>query len=174
MEILSMQTGTGYRQLNLVGFTLDVMQPLALFKDDTDETTVPLWLEMGDVLTVTAALVSSKLSGKVEKSDLLDALLAALGLRVAEILVDGSAGKGYIAQVRCSDGSSDVMVPVTLVTALLTAIRFKLPVGISAEALASSALVDRSEDGTVTPDDERSLLEMLEKMTPEEMGKYPM
>lgn len=164
----------GYQQLNLVGFTLDVMQPLALFKDEGGETTVPLWLEMSDVLTVTADLVSSKLSGRPDKNDLLEALLTTLGLTVKGIFVDGNAVQGYVANVRfCGDGD-DVLVRVGLVTALLTAIKYKLPVGISPEALASSALVDQSETSVTSVSDERQLLEFLEKLKPEEMGKYPM
>jgi bifunctional DNase/RNase len=164
----------GYRQLNLVGFTLDVMQPLALFKDEGGETTVPLWLDMSDVLTVTADLVSSKLSGRPEKNDLFEALLATLGLMMKEILVDGNASQGYVATVRFSGDGDDVLVRVGLVTALLTAIKYKLPVGISPEALTSSALVDQSESSVTSVTDEQQLLEFLEKLKPEEMGKYPM
>lgn len=174
MEKTDLNSQTGYRQLNLVGFTLDAMQPLALFKDEAGEATVPLWLEMSDVLTVTAELVSSKLSGRVEKSDLLDALLSTLGLSVIEILVDGNAGEGYVVDVCFRGDKEEVKVRVGLVTALLTAIRYKLPVGISVEALASSALVDQSQAETITTDDEKNLLELLEKLKPEEMGKYPM
>jgi bifunctional DNase/RNase len=164
----------GYRQLNLVGFTLDVMQPLALFKDQDGETTVPLWLDMNDVLTVTADLVSGKLSGRTERNDLLPALLTTLGLTMKDILVDGNAAQGYVTNVRFSGDGDDVLVRVGLATALLTAIRFKLPVGISAEALASSALVDQSETSVTSVSDERQLLEFLDKLKPEEMGRYPM
>ncbi len=169
-----MEQKTGYRQLNLVGFTLDVMQPLALFKDESGESTIPLWLEMSDVLTVTAALVSSKLSGKTDKHDLLDPLLATLGLNVKEIRVDGSAGSGYVASVCFSSDGDDVLVRVGLITALLTAIRYRLPVGISAEAIASSSLVDHSNTSATTLDDKEQLLEFLEKLKPEDMGRFPM
>jgi len=164
----------GYRQLNLVGFTLDIMQPLALFKDEAGEMTVPLWLEMDDVLTVTAELVSSKLSGKKERHDLLDALLTAMGLELSEILVDGSAASGYRVNVRFSGENDDLLVEVGLVTALLAAIRYKIPISISAEAIASSSLVDQREVSAATLDEESQLLELLEKLNPEEMGKYPM
>jgi bifunctional DNase/RNase len=163
-----------YRHLHIVGFTVDAMQPLALFKDDTAETTFPLWLEMVDVLAITAELVTRRLAGKDERSELLDSILATVGLRIADILVDGTAGSGYRADVCLEGEDGPVRVRVDLVTALLTAIKYKLPVGISEEALASSSLVDHSGiEGDGLPDEKR-LLEMLEKMNPEEMGKYPM
>lgn len=174
MAKLELKQKNGYRQLNLVGFTMDVMQPLALFKDERGESTIPLWLEMSDVLTVTAELVSSKLSGRAEQNDLLESLLGTLGLKVTAILVDGSAGHGYDVTVCFSGDGDDVLVRVSLVTALLTAIRYKLPVGISAEAIASSALVDQSESSATPLDDKDRLLEFLEKLKPEEMGKFPM
>ena len=34
-----MSNAEGYRYLNLVGFTVDALQPLALFKDESDEST---------------------------------------------------------------------------------------------------------------------------------------
>ncbi len=160
--------------MNLVGFTLDVLQPLALFKDEDGEMTVPLWLAMDDVLAVTAELVSSKLSGRKERHDLLDALLGTMGLELLEILVDGSASNGYRVTVRFSGKGDDVYADVELVTALLAAIRYKIPVAISAEAIASSSLVDQRETSTTALDDDRHLLELLEKLKPEEMGKYPM
>lgn len=165
----------GYRQLNLVGFTLDIMQPLALFKDVEGEMTVPLWLEMDDVLTVTAELVSSKLTGKKERNDLLEALLTTLGLEISGIFIDGSAENGYLVSI-CFSGKEDNELPVKvgLVTALLAAIRYKLPVSISAEAIATSSLVDQSVSTVAEPDDDSQLLEMLEKLKPEDMGKYPM
>lgn len=164
----------GYRQLNLVGFTVDALQPLALFKDEAAGTTFPLWLEMSDVLAITAELVTSRLSGKREKEDLLDAILGSLGRTVAAVLVDGTAESGYRAQV-CLDGDDGAIeVRVELVTALLTAIRYTLPVGISEAALASSSLVDHSGIDPADLPDEQRLLAMLERLNPEEMGKYPM
>jgi hypothetical protein len=47
-------------------------------------------------------------------------------------------------------------------------------VGVSDEALTTSALVDRSGEQQVELDDEKRLLELLEQMNPEDMGKYPM
>lgn len=165
---------TAYRQLNIVGFTVDVMQPLALFKDEAAETTFPLWLEMADILAITADLVTSRLAAKGERNDLLDSVFGAIGLKVAAVLIDGTAGSGYQADVCLEGDDGRIKVRVELVTALLTAIRYKLPVSISEEALASSSLVDQSGGEAGDLPDEKQLLEMLEKMNPEEMGKYPM
>ena len=163
-----------YRYLNIVGFTVDATQPLALFKDESAEITFPLWLDMMDVLSITADLITSRFSGRGEKSDLLDSLLDTMELKVTDVLIDGTAGSGYSADV-CLEGTGRVVkVRVELVTALLTAIKYKLAVGISEEALASSSFVDQSLDESVEIDDDKRLLEMLEKMSPEEMGKYPM
>lgn len=163
-----------YRYLNIVGFTVDATQPLALFKDESAEITFPLWLDMMDVLSITADLITSRLSGRGEKNDLLDSLLDTIELKVTDVLIDGTAGNGYSADV-CLEGSGRlVKVRVELVTALLTAIKYKLPVGISEEALATSAFVDQSINESIDIDDDKRLLEMLERMSPEEMGKYPM
>lgn len=164
----------GFRFLNIVGFTVDALQPLALFKDEAEESTFPLWLEMGDVLSITAELVTTRLSGKGEKKDLLDAVLDAVGCRVVNVLIDGTAKDGYQADVCLEGESGPLCIRVGLVTAILAAIRFKLPVGISEAALASSSLVDQSGDPDVDLAEDKRLLEMLEKMNPEEMGKYPM
>jgi bifunctional DNase/RNase len=163
-----------FRQLNIVGFTVDAVQPLALFKEDAGEITFPLWLEMSDILTITADLVAGRLSGKSERKDLLDSLLATMRMTVTGVTIDGTACDGYLADVCLSGEDEIVKVRVEIVTALLTAIRFKLPVNISAKALASSALVDQRTDEPVEMLDEQRFLEILEKMTPEEMGKYPM
>jgi len=166
-----------YRYLNIVGFTVDATQPLALFKDESSEITFPLWLDMMDVLSITADLITSRFSGRGEKNDLLDSLLETIELKVTDVLIDGTAANGYTADVChvCLEGSGRlVKVRVELVTALLTAIKYKLSVGISEEALATSAFVDQSINESIDIDDDKRLLEMLERMSPEEMGKYPM
>lgn len=163
-----------FRRLNIVGFTVDAMQPLALFKDESDETTFPLWLEMGDILSITADLVTSRFAGKSEKNDLLDSLLGVIGLRITDVLIDGTAGSGYLADVCLEGAEGEIRVRVELVTAILTAIKYKLPIGISEEALVSSSLVDQSGEDRVDVLDEKRLLAMLERMNPEEMGKFPM
>lgn len=162
-----------YRSLNIVGFTLDATQPLALFKDETSETTLPLWLDMRDVLTITTDLMTNRFSGKGERSDLLDGLLSAMGLSVAEIWVDGHAGRGYSAKVSLSGSTGGVEVEVDLATALMAAIRFKLPVNISEEALSSSSFVDQ-RTGAPESSEENRLMELLAKLDPADMGKYPM
>lgn len=163
-----------YRFLNIVGFTVDATQPLALFKDESAEITFPLWLDMMDVLSITADLITSRFSGRSGKNDLLDSLLETIELKVTEVLIDGTAGAGYSADVCLEGNGKFVKVRVGLVTALLTAIKYKLSVGISEEALASSSFVDQSLAGSVDIDDDKRLLAMLENMNPEEMGKYPM
>lgn len=163
-----------YRYLNIVGFTVDATQPLALFKDEAEEVTFPLWLEMMDVLSITADLITNRLSGRGEKGDLFDSLLETLGMKVTDVLIDGKAGSGYSAVVCLEDKGAGVEVKVELVTALLTAIRYKLSVGISEEALSSSSFVDQSAGEGIDIDDDKRLLEMLERMSPEEMNKYPM
>lgn len=170
---MTQKTGE-YRYLNLVGFTVDATQPLALFKDESEKITFPLWLEMMDVLSITADLITSRFSSRSDKSDLFDALIETLEMKVVDVLIDGRAGTGFTAVV-CFDYEGAVLkVNVQLVTALLTAIKYKLPVGISEEALTSSTFVDQSVAEEIDIDDDKRLLEMLEKMTPEEMHKYPM
>jgi bifunctional DNase/RNase len=169
-----MQKLPEYRYLNLVGFTVDALQPLALFKDEADEATLPLWLEMGDVLSITAELLTSRLSGRGERNDLLDSVLEAVGYKVESVLVDGTAATGYRAAVCLGGDKGEVRVGVGLVTALLTAIRYKLPVGIAGESLASSSLVDHSGVAGNEIMNEEKLLQMLEQLKPEDMGKYPL
>ncbi len=165
---------TEFRQLNIVGFTIDAIQPLALFTEEGGENTFPLWLEMSDILAITADLVANRLSGKAERNDLLDSLLTTMNLKISEVIIDGTALNGYLADVCFSGDTKVVKVRVDIVTALLTAIKTRLPVSISEKALTSSALVDQRPVEPIDINDEQRFLEILENMTAEEMGKYPM
>lgn len=162
-----------YRRLNIVGFTLDATQPLALFKDETSEITFPLWLDMRDVMTITTDLMAKRFAGKDERNDLLDGILSAMGLMVAGIRVDGHAGRGYVSKVSLSGNDGVIEVKVELATALMAAIRFKLPIDISEEALTSSSCVDQ-RTGASELSEEKRLMDLLEKLDPADMGKYPM
>ena len=164
---------TGYRLLNLVGFTIDATQPLALFREEEGGSTCPLWLALDDVIAITADLVSKQLPVKTDRKDFLDSLLEVMGLTASGIIVDGTLEEGYASRV-CLAGEGRLLeVNVELATALLTAIRYKLQVQISEQALASSALVDKRVSPRDIGDDASRILGMLERLSPEDMGKYP-
>jgi bifunctional DNase/RNase len=168
------QEKTAYCQLNLVGFTMDETQPLALFKDRSGDNTLPLWLAMEDLLAVTVELVANRLPGKGMGNDLLPALLQTLVMEVVAVRIDGTAVDGYSCHVQVRGNDNELAVPVTMPTALLSAVRFKVPVQVSRDALASSAVVDQRELTPQALDDAGRFLEMLESLSPEQMGKYPM
>jgi len=174
MERRDTDNGADYRQLSLVGFSVDTVQPLALLRDEERDATVPLWLELADILTVTAALLAGKLAARGEGNGLLDALLDSFGLEIRAIRIDGTADAGYEATVLFAGNGEERSVMVGLVTAFLTSLTYKCPLSVSVKALASSALVDRSEAPSASLDDESELLVLLANMKPEDMGKYPM
>jgi bifunctional DNase/RNase len=164
---------TVYRALNLVGFTVDTTQPLALFREEGGDATYPLWLDMDDVITITLELITNRIPVKADRKGFLDSLLDLMGFTVSGIIMDGTAEEGYVSRILLTGDGRRLEVNVEPATALLTAIRYKLQVQISEKALASSALIDKRVTLLDSLGDDKSLLGILESLSPEEMGKYP-
>ncbi|MCL2760935.1 MAG: DUF151 domain-containing protein [Desulfuromonadales bacterium] len=162
------------RLLNLAGFSVDATQPLALFKEVETETTFPLWLNLDDVIAVTVEMIANRLPGRGEKRDILDYLLEAKNMMVSDITIDGVAETGYSSRIIFDGISGSFSINVEIVTALLAAVRFKMPVNVAESALASSALIDQREFATFADNDPATLKDILDKLNPEDMGKYPM
>jgi bifunctional DNase/RNase len=162
-----------FKTLNLVGFTVDATQPLALLRDEAGEATFSLWLALEDVMAITVELVAARFSLKGARREFVDSLLEALDLTIDAVSVTGTVADGYCADVRLSGTGRTVAVRVDTATALLLAIKQHLPLEVTEEALASSVVVDQSEGGGDRRDLEQQFLGLLESLSPEDMGKYP-
>lgn len=163
-----------YRQMSIHGFGLDQATRLpVIILNDAAGRKVPLWLNAGDLVPIATDLIGRELSGGRDSVDLVQAILGNLGLTPDRLYLDGEDDGGYRSTLHLLSPEGETAMPLAHREAFLMALRYALPVMVSTALIERLTLPtgpsDRAPDnGSESYDD------LLEKLDPKEMGKYPM
>ena len=163
-----------YREMTIYGFGLDPATRLpVIILNDASDRKVPLWLNAGDLVPIATDLIGRELSGGKEAVDLVKAILGNLGLIPDRLYLDDQDDGGYSSTLHLSSPDGETVMPLANREAVLMALRYTLPVMVSTALLERLALPtgtsDRAPGGVV-----ESFDDLLEKLDPKEMGKFPM
>lgn len=163
-----------YQELTIYGFGLDPETRLpVIILSDVDGRKVPLWLKTGDLVPIATDLIGRELSGGKDAVDLVQAILGNLGLTPERLYLDDEDDGGYRTTLLLSSSDGESVMPLEPREAILMALRYALPV-MAATSLVDRLMLpagasDRAPDSGGAPHDE-----VLEKLDPKEMGKFPM
>ncbi len=163
-----------YLEMTINGFGLDATTrlPVIILHDATGRK-VPLWLNAGDLVPIATDLIGRELSGGRESVDLVQAILSNLALTPDRLYLDEQDDGGYRTTLHLAGSGGETIMPLATREAILMALRYNLPVMVSTLLLERLTLPtgvsDRAPAGGVV-----SMDDLLEKLDPKEMGKYPM
>ncbi len=165
-----------YHEMTVYGLALDALsqRPVVILKDAEEKTTVPVWLSNMEVVAIAAELISRDIASQSGRGDLLSVLLKEMGMTVAMIAVDDLHDGIFTTTVRFVRGGEEVKVAVRPSEALITALKYKLPVMVAADVVTRASRLDLKDETVVRENDARRFADFLENLDPEEMGKYPM
>jgi hypothetical protein len=165
-----------YHEMTVYGLALDALsqRPVVILKDAQEQTTVPIWISNMEVVAIAAELIGRDLASQSGRGDLLSVLMKEMGMTVAMITVDNLHDGIFTATIRFVRGEEEVKVTVRPSEALITALKYKLPVMVAAEVVTRASLLDLKDETIVRENDARRFADFLENLDPVEMGKYPM
>lgn len=164
-----------YYKMKIYGFALDsiAQMPVIILKDEAGENSLPIWISQQESVPVALELINRDLI-LTGKGDLLTALMQQLELKIQSIAVESLKEGVFNASVNFSGKRKALRVPVRITEALLTALKYKLPVMVHEDVVREAPVLDLKE-GKFRPDnDARRFVDFLEKLDPASMGKYPM
>jgi bifunctional DNase/RNase len=165
-----------YHEMTIFGLALDSLsqRPVVILKDAQEQTTVPIWISNMEVVAFAAELISRDIASQSGRSDLLTVLMQEMGMSVAMIAVDNLHDGIFTASIRFVRDKEEVAVTVRPSEALITALKYKLPVMVADEVVARASLLDLKDEAIVRENDARRFADFLENLDPAEMGKFPM
>jgi bifunctional DNase/RNase len=165
-----------YHEMTVFGLALDALsqRPVVILKDAQEKTTVPIWISNMEVVAIAAELISRDIASQSGRGDLLTALMQEMAMTVAMIAVDDLRDGVFTASIRFVRGEEEVKVAVRPSEALITALKYKLPLMVADDVVARAALLEVKDETSVRESDARRFADFLENLDPEEMGKYPM
>ncbi len=165
-----------YHEMTVFGLALDALsqRPVVILKDAQEKITVPIWISNMEVVAIAAELISRDIASQSGRGDLLTVLMKEMGMTVAMIAVDDLNDGIFTTTIRFVRGEEEVKVAVRPSEALITALKYKLPVMVSADVVTRASHLDLKDEAGVRESDARRFVDFLENLDPEEMGKYPM
>lgn len=165
-----------YHELKVFGFAVDPLspKPVVLLKGgEGDSVTVPIWVSTLEAVAMAAELVNREVTAQRGRHDLLSELMGRLEVTVMAISLEQEE-HGVAAAVHFLKDGEEVKIGVRTCEALVASIKFKLPIQVSHEVVARSALEAVGAEGCGKNAEERRYADFLENLDPAELGKYPM
>lgn len=165
-----------YHEMTVFGLALDALsqRPVVILKDAQEKTTVPIWISNMEVVAIAAELISRDIASQSGRGDLLTVLMNEMGMKVAMIAVEELNDGVFKASIRFVRGEEELVVAVRPSEALITALKYTLPVMVHDDVVMRASLLDLKDETSVRENDARRFADFLEHLDPDEMGKYPM
>jgi len=164
-----------YCEMTIYGFGLDpaTRLPVKILCDAMTDRKAPLWLNSGDLISIATDLIGRELSGGKESVDLVKAILGNLSLTPQRVVIDDQDDGGYRSTLLFTSPDGESAMPLAPPEAVLMALRYTLPVMVSSPLLERLMLPAGASD-RVSGGEWGAYEEVLEKLDPKEMGKFPM
>lgn len=165
-----------YHKMKIYGFALDAIaqMPVIILKDDSGETSVPIWIGQQESMSVAFELISKDMTLSSGRGDLLSTLMDELRLKIESITIESVREGIFSTSVLFSGKRKKHQVRVKVTEALLAAFKYKIPVMVHEEVVKQAPVLDLKEGNLTRDNDARRFVEFLEKLDPSTMGKYPM
>ena len=170
-----------YIEMKVGGLSLDPMtnSPVLVLKDLKEEKILPIWI---GVLEATAiATVLEKVDvGRPMTHDLLKTIIVELGARILRVEICDLKMNTYYALIHFEQNDRCIQTDARPSDAIALAVRFDAPIFVEEKVLEKSLLAsgegagEKKASRVISKADRENLKKILEKLTPEDFGKYKM
>ena len=106
--------------------------------------------------------------------DLLKSIMEMIDIRVNKIEVCELKNNTYYALIYISQGEKEISIDARPSDALALSLRVDAPIFVAEEVITQSAQIDLQSDPEDTSEQGKKWQEILEKLNPEDFGKYKM
>lgn len=163
-----------YREMEVKGLTLDPLSsmPVILLKEVAGRQTIPIWVGILEASAIAAELEKITLSRPMTH-DLLKSIIDTLGAEVLRVEVNDLKDNTFYATVflKKGRGKKEIAVDARPSDAIALALRSDSPIFVSKKVIERSRRIDLSGNARA----EKGKWEgVLEKLSPEDFGKYKM
>ncbi|RLA89841.1 MAG: bifunctional nuclease family protein [Deltaproteobacteria bacterium] len=162
--------------MKVSGLTIDPFtnSPILLLKDLEEKEVLPIWIGLLEAGAIAMELDNIQFSRPMTH-DLLKNILNSLDVKVEKIEVNDLRNNTFFATIHLIYKGNELLIDSRPSDAIALALRTKSPIYVSEEVLLKSKKVelDKKEEGE-SKEDAKKWEEILEKLNPEDFGKYKM
>lgn len=157
------------------GLTVDPLtnSPIVILKETDGERTLPIWIGLLEATAIASELEGIKFSRPMTH-DLLKSIMDTMDVEVNKVEVCDLRNNTYYALIHMTHGDKEISIDARPSDALALSLRMKAPIFVSEEVINKSKQIDLSPEVEDTSEQGKKWQDILEKLNPEDFGKYKM
>lgn len=161
-------------EMKVKGLTLDPLtnMPIVILKDKDGEKDLPIWVGIFEANAI-ALEIEKVPTPRPMTHDLIKNILEGLKAKVIKIIVSDLKDNTFYATIALSLNGTEVNIDSRPSDAIALALRVKSPIFVTKKVLKEAKSLDLS-DQDLKEDDKEKWKKWLEKLKPEDFGKYEM
>lgn len=168
------KNATTYIEMKVTGLTIDpfTSMPIIILKDMQDKAVLPIWIGLIEASAIATELEKIQLSRPMTH-DLIKNILGELEAKVVKVMVTDLADNTFFASVVLDHNGKEIVMDARPSDALAIALRTKSPIFVAKQVVEKSRKIDvkAAEEAS---DPNQKWTEILERLSPEDFGKYKM
>lgn len=164
-----------YRPMVVSGLTVDPLtnSPIVILKEVEGERTLPIWIGLLEATAIASELEGIKFSRPMTH-DLLKNIMDLIDLKVIKVEVCDLKNNTYYALIHINIKGKEISMDARPSDALAISLRMGAPIFVSEEVISKSTQIDLKAEPEDKSEQGKKWQEILEKLNPDDFGKYKM
>lgn len=157
------------------GLTVDPLtnSPIVLLKEVEGQRTLPIWIGLLEATAIASELEGIKFSRPMTH-DLLKNIMGLMNVKVNRVEVCDLKNNTYFAVIHINHNGKEMSIDARPSDALAISLRMGAPIFVAEDVIKKSSQVEIKTEPEDTSEQGKRWQEILEKLNPEDFGKYKM
>ena len=163
------------RPMVISGLTVDPLtnSPIVILKETSGEKTLPIWIGLLEATAIASELEGIQFSRPMTH-DLLKNIMELMDVKVNKIEVCDLKNNTYYALIHIDHKGKEMTIDARPSDALALSLRVKAPIFVAEEVIEKSENIELTAEPEDKSEQGKKWQEILEKLNPEDFGKYKM
>lgn len=164
-----------FKPMIISGLTVDPLtnSPIVILKEIDGERTLPIWIGLLEATAIASELEGIKFSRPMTH-DLLKDIMETVDLKVNKIEICDLKNNTYYALIYLIHGGKEISIDARPSDALALSLRMGAPIFVAEEVIEKSSQIDLKAEPEDKTEQGKKWQDILEKLNPEDFGKYKM
>jgi len=164
-----------FKKMKVFGLAIDPFtnSPIMILKDVDGEKSVPIWIGMLEATAIASELEKINFSRPMTH-DLLKNIIQQLNAEVIRVEVCDLKDNTFYALIYLHVNDKEFAIDARPSDAIALALRTESPIFVAEEVIKRSKSVEMGHKEEIKTEESKKWTEILEKLSPEDFGKYKM
>lgn len=160
-------------KVSIAGLAMDPASntPIVILKTDDSEQSIPIWIGLLEATSIASALKNISYDRPMTH-DLFKNFMELLEISIAKVEINDIKSNTYYAEIRFMSQDGDFTMDARPSDAIALALRFGAPLYVDDKVIQKSQSDDEGVEVLDQSEEGKKWAEYLEKLSPEDFGKY--